>query len=67
MALREDYGESLDMEMHKVIDLLRNNAKAYAKDLANGDPTTEDKVFHQTLNWFISKLLIKAIDKELQT
>jgi hypothetical protein len=66
MAMREDYEKSLDVEMVKVIDLLRNNANAYAEDLANGDPTTEDKVFHQTLNWFISKLLNKAIDNDLR-
>ena len=65
MAIREDYGELLDIEIDKVIELLRGNAKDYAKHLANGDPTQEDKVFHQTLNYFILKLLINATDNEL--
>jgi len=53
------------VEIDKVIELLRGNAKDYAKHLANGDPTQEDKVFHQTLNYFILKLLINATDNEL--
>jgi hypothetical protein len=65
MAIREDYGELLDIEIDKVIELLRSNAKDYAKDLANDDPTQEDKAFHQTLNYFILKLLINATNNEL--
>lgn len=67
MTIRGDCEDSLHVEIDKVIDLLRSNAKYYAREFANEDPTTEDKVFHQTLNWFISMLLDKAINKYLQS
>jgi hypothetical protein len=66
MAMRGDFEESINVEIVKVIDLLRGNAKAYAREFANEDPTTEAKVFHQTLNWFIMMLFAKALNKELQ-
>lgn len=66
MAMRGDFEESIHVEIEKIIDLLRSNAKAYSKEFANEDPITEDKVFHQTLNWFIMMLFAKALNKELQ-
>ena len=66
MAFRKDYAESLDTEINRVIDILRNNAKVYVKDLAssNRDNTIEEnKVFHQGLNCFILKLLRIALSQ----